>query len=71
MNLQPLLDALGVQEEATRAMADDLRAQIGELQARLREAETHLEHHSITRKTVTDLAGRAARARWTLGYWAV
>ncbi|MEU3051580.1 hypothetical protein ABZ705_34770 [Streptomyces sp. NPDC006984] len=58
MNLQPLLDALGVQEEAARVMADDLRAQIGELQARLREAETHLEHLAITRKTVTGLADR-------------
>ncbi|MEU2113959.1 hypothetical protein [Streptomyces sp. NPDC019507] len=35
MNIQPLLDALGLQEDAARAMADDLRTQIGELQARL------------------------------------
>lgn len=58
MNVQPLLDALGIQEDAARAMADDLRTQIGELQARLREAETHLEHLTITRKTVTALADR-------------
>ncbi|MFD6327029.1 hypothetical protein ACFWOL_30250 [Streptomyces sp. NPDC058442] len=58
MNVQPLLDALGLQEDAARAMADDLRTQIGELQARLREAETHLEHLTITRKTVTALADR-------------
>ncbi|MFE4999363.1 hypothetical protein ACFRH4_50685 [Streptomyces mirabilis] len=56
MNLQPLLDVLGIQEDAARALADDLRTRIDELQARLREAETHLEHLAITRKTVTGLA---------------
>ncbi|MER6405519.1 hypothetical protein ABT269_18695 [Streptomyces viridosporus] len=35
-----------------------LRAQIDDLQTRLREAETHLEHLAITRKTVTGLADR-------------
>lgn len=55
MNIQPLLDALGIQEDAARALADDLRTQITELQARLREADTHLEHLAITRKTVTAL----------------
>jgi hypothetical protein len=59
MNIQPLLDALGLQEDAARAMADDLRTQIGELQARLWKAETHLKHMTITRKTVTALADRA------------
>lgn len=49
MNVQPLLDALGFQEEAARALAGDLRTQIGLLQARLREAEPHLEHLAITR----------------------
>ncbi|MCX4775285.1 hypothetical protein [Streptomyces sp. NBC_01264] len=58
MNVQPLLDALGIQENAARALADGLRAQINELQARLREAETHLEHLAITRKTITALADR-------------
>ncbi|MER5570329.1 hypothetical protein ABT083_29610 [Streptomyces goshikiensis] len=58
MNIQPLLDALGIQEDAARTIADDLRMQIGEVQARLREAETHLEHLAITRKTVTALADR-------------
>ncbi|MFJ8010937.1 hypothetical protein [Streptomyces sp. NPDC096339] len=58
MNVQPLLDALGIQEDAAGATADDLRTQIGELQARLREAEIHLEHLAITRKTVTALADR-------------
>ncbi|MCI0385085.1 hypothetical protein [Streptomyces sp. CNQ085] len=58
MNLRPLLDALDLQEDAARALADDLRGQIGELQGRLREAETHLEHLAITRKTVTGLADR-------------
>ncbi|MFF0508870.1 hypothetical protein ACFYUH_35505 [Streptomyces fimicarius] len=51
MNLQPLLDALDLQADAARALADDL-------QARLREAETHLERLAITRTTVTDLADR-------------
>ncbi|MEW2138896.1 hypothetical protein AB0892_20255 [Streptomyces sp. NPDC005409] len=62
MNLQPLLDALGIQEDAARALADDLRTRIGDLQARLREAETHLEHLAITRKTVTGLADRLPAA---------
>ncbi|MFG3352863.1 hypothetical protein [Streptomyces sp. NPDC048001] len=58
MNIQPLLDALGIQEDVARAMADELRTQLDKLQARLREAETHLEHLAITRKTVTALADR-------------
>ncbi|MFE6158131.1 hypothetical protein ACFQ7F_04340 [Streptomyces sp. NPDC056486] len=41
MNIQPLLDALDLQEDAARAQANDLRTQIGELQPRLREAESH------------------------------
>ncbi|MFJ8129360.1 hypothetical protein [Streptomyces hydrogenans] len=56
MNIDPLLDALGVQEDAARALTDDLRTQITELQGRLREAETPLEHLAITRKTITALA---------------
>ncbi|MGW7244265.1 hypothetical protein [Streptomyces sp. NPDC054804] len=62
MNIEPLLDALGLQEDAARALADDLRTQIEELHGRLREAETHLEHLSITRKTVTALADRLPAA---------
>ncbi|MEU4066234.1 hypothetical protein AB0F25_28180 [Streptomyces wedmorensis] len=58
MNIQPLLDALGIQENAAQALADDLRTQIDELQGRLREAETHLEHLAITRKTIASLADR-------------
>ncbi|WP_411107794.1 hypothetical protein [Streptomyces sp. cmx-4-9] len=58
MNLQPLLDALGIQEDAARALADDLRGQITELHNRLREAETRLEHLVITRQTVTSLTDR-------------
>ncbi|WP_405680806.1 hypothetical protein OG239_03040 [Streptomyces sp. NBC_00868] len=58
MNIQSVLDALGIQEDAARALADDLRAQITALQARLREAETRLEHLAITRKTVTALGER-------------
>ncbi|MFJ2825964.1 hypothetical protein ACIO7M_33405 [Streptomyces toxytricini] len=59
------VDALGIQEDATRALTDDLRTQIGELQARLREAEGHLEHLAITRKTVTGLADRLPASRRT------
>ncbi|MFI8403825.1 hypothetical protein ACIGG5_26735 [Streptomyces sp. NPDC085463] len=62
MNIQPLLDALGIQEDAARALSDDLRTQIGELQDRLREAETHLEHLAITRETITGLADRLPAA---------
>lgn len=58
MSIQPLLEALGIQAGAARALVEDLRGQIGELQGRLREAETHLEHLAITRKTVTALADR-------------
>ncbi|MFD4764714.1 hypothetical protein ACFWOJ_39795, partial [Streptomyces sp. NPDC058439] len=58
MNVEPVLDALGLQENAARALADDLHTQIAELQSRLQEAETHLEHLAITRKTVTALADR-------------
>ncbi|WP_201724474.1 hypothetical protein [Streptomyces antimycoticus] len=39
-----------LQEDAARALAEDLRAQIDNLQTRLREAEMHLEHLTITRK---------------------
>ncbi|SEG85570.1 hypothetical protein SAMN05216223_11696 [Actinacidiphila yanglinensis] len=58
MNIQPLLEALDLQEDAAQALADDLRAQIEDLQTRLREAQTHLDHLTITRKTVTGLADR-------------
>lgn len=58
MNIQPLLDALGIQEDAAQKLADELRAQIDELHTRLREAEVHLEHLAITRKTATALADR-------------
>ncbi|WP_159066432.1 hypothetical protein [Streptomyces hygroscopicus] len=47
MNIQPLLDALDLQENAARDLADDLRAQIEDLQSRLREAQTHLEHLAL------------------------
>ena len=58
MDIRPLLDALDLQEDAARALTDDLRAQIDELQTPLLEAEKHLEHLTITRKTVTCLADR-------------
>jgi hypothetical protein len=58
MNIEALLDALGLQEDAARVLADDLRGQIDELHGRLREAEIHLEHLAITRKTITGLADR-------------
>ncbi|GGZ52548.1 hypothetical protein [Streptomyces bluensis] len=58
MNIQPLLDALDLQTDAARALAEDLRTQIDGLQTRLREAEMHLKHLAITRKTITGLADR-------------
>ncbi|UGQ12032.1 hypothetical protein LO772_07950 [Yinghuangia sp. ASG 101] len=58
MNIEPLLDALGVQEDAARLLADELRTEMADLQSRLRAAETHLEHLAITRTTVTALADR-------------
>jgi PleD family two-component response regulator len=58
VTIQPLLDALDIQEHAAQALADDLRTQIEELQRRLQEAETRLEHLAITHKTVTALADR-------------
>ncbi|MGW2090077.1 hypothetical protein [Streptomyces sp. NPDC001880] len=58
MSIQPLLEALGIQEDAARALADDLRTPIAELQGRLLETETHLEYLAITRKTVTALTDR-------------
>ncbi|MFE4337125.1 hypothetical protein ACFRQM_49775 [Streptomyces sp. NPDC056831] len=58
MNIESLLDALGLEEDAARALADELRTQIDELQDRLRKTETHLEHLVITRKTITALADR-------------
>ncbi|MGW2562298.1 hypothetical protein ACWCXB_24175 [Streptomyces sp. NPDC001514] len=58
MNIRPLLEALDLQEDAARVLANDLRTQIDDLQTQLREAETRLEHLAITRKTVTGLADR-------------
>ncbi|MEU6201655.1 hypothetical protein [Streptomyces sp. NPDC047061] len=58
MNLNPLPQPLGLQEDAARALADDLRTQIDALQTRLREAELRLEHLAITRTTITRLANR-------------
>ncbi|MFJ5924456.1 hypothetical protein ACIQF6_17840 [Kitasatospora sp. NPDC092948] len=58
MNIQPLLDALDLQEKAAHYVADDLRVQIEELHGRLRETQTLLEHLAITRKTVIALADR-------------
>ncbi|MDV9199019.1 hypothetical protein [Streptomyces sp. Wh19] len=43
MNLNPLLQALDLQEDAARALTDDLRTQIDALQTQLREAELRLE----------------------------
>lgn len=61
MNIQPLLDALDLQTDAARTLADDLRAHIDDLQTRLREAETHLEHLAITRKTVSPASPTGSR----------
>ncbi|MEU2133554.1 hypothetical protein [Streptomyces sp. NPDC018352] len=58
MNLNPLLQALDLQEDAALALADDLRTRIDALQIQLREAELRLEHLAITRTTITGLADR-------------
>lgn len=58
MNVRPLPEAQGLQEDAVQALADGLRAQTDEVQGRPREAETHLEHLAITHKTVVGLADR-------------
>ncbi|MGW2180641.1 hypothetical protein ACWCXX_21570 [Streptomyces sp. NPDC001732] len=58
MNLNLLLQALDLQEDAVRALTDDLRTQIDTLQTQLREAELRLEHLAITRTTITGLADR-------------
>lgn len=58
MNLNPLLQALDLQEDAARALAGDLRTQIDTLQTQLRKAELRLEHLAITRTTITGLADR-------------
>jgi len=56
VTIEPLLDVLDLQENAARFLADELRAQIEELQGRLRETQTRLEHLSVTRRTVIALA---------------
>ncbi|WP_327714084.1 hypothetical protein OG381_00610 [Streptomyces sp. NBC_00490] len=58
MNLNPLFQALDLQEDAARALADDLRTQIDTLQTQLRQAELRLEHLAITRETIAGLADR-------------
>ncbi|MDK0524123.1 hypothetical protein [Streptomyces sp. ML-6] len=62
MNIQPLLEALELQEQAARAVADGLREQIDGLRNRLRDAETHLERLAISRTTVTGIADRLPAA---------
>jgi len=58
VNLRPLHDAMDLTADAARALAEDLRTQVDDLQTRLRKAETHREHLAITRKTITGLADR-------------
>ncbi|WP_255953535.1 hypothetical protein [Streptomyces odontomachi] len=58
MNIQPLLQALDIQEEAVQALPTTSVRRSTTLQTRLREAETHLEHLAITRKIVTSHADR-------------
>ncbi|MET8439128.1 hypothetical protein ABZV61_42055 [Streptomyces sp900116325] len=66
MNLQPLLDTLGIQEDAARARDDGLRTQIPALQARLREAgpcRQYLRQRG-SRQTIAEKAdSQAARPR--------
>jgi hypothetical protein len=58
VNIQALLDALDIQENAARDLASDLRTQIEELNNRLGQAQIQLERLAITRETVTALADR-------------
>lgn len=62
VNIQALLEAPDLQEDAARALADDLRAQTEDPQTRPRKAETHLGHLTTTRKTVTGLTDRLPAA---------
>lgn len=71
MNLNPLLQALDLQEDAARALDGDLRTQIDTLQSQLREAELRLEHLAITRTTITGLAGRIPVQSPDPGQWEV
>jgi hypothetical protein len=59
VNLQPLIDRLASCEPQATARAEQLRAQIEDLAARLGEAEQELEHLRITRKTVLALPEEA------------
>lgn len=69
VNIQPLFDALGIQENTSSALADDLRTRIDELQGPLREAETPLPAppHAFPRdprlRAVTHGLGYAQRLR--------
>ncbi|MFC9428432.1 hypothetical protein [Streptomyces sp. NPDC056987] len=56
VNLNPLLQALDLQEDAARTLADELRTRIDALQNQLRDGELRLEHLAITRTTITGLA---------------
>ncbi|UQA98123.1 hypothetical protein K9S39_39405 [Streptomyces halobius] len=53
---KPLLERIDEREQAITDQAELVRAQIEELTARLGEADEHLEHLRITRKTVLALA---------------
>jgi hypothetical protein len=58
VNIEPLLDAFGLQEDAARALAEELRTRITHVKGRLQQAQTHLEHLALTRRTVTALTDR-------------
>lgn len=60
VNLNPLHQALGLREDAVRALADGLRTQIDAPQTQLHEAEPRLEHLVITRTTITWPSRRSA-----------
>lgn len=60
MNIDPLLAALTERDREITGEAERVRAQIGELTARLSEMEQELENLRITGKTATALAADLA-----------
>jgi hypothetical protein len=57
-----LLDKIEAREQALARQAEQARAQIDDLAARLRELDEAIDHLRITRKTLLSLAGEPAAA---------
>jgi cell division septum initiation protein DivIVA len=54
--VRPLLDKIDTREQALTREAEQARARIDELTARLRELDEAIDHLRITRKTLLTLA---------------